>query len=269
MPLKRDGTIPKLDDRTLLSKCHDVLAQLLYPKIIDELDLFNKYDVCRESTNHDVICWYSCRFAVKHLIESGQLMIAKALLSETRFIQLRIQYMGCLAGTYAHCRDCARLDFCLSQSQTNDVPDEDSKLESKVNDTQKHDIAGWTKDHFEILCSISFVLRRKEEELSSSTRLNLSEGNEVKKEIGQAMQMIGEFIGDIGPYRVQEMEHYEEAFRLLSESHRDDQNHTSIADILVSFLFAFQFSFAIFLAALTIVSHHHHQVCHGLSSPEV
>ena len=247
IPLKRDDTIPKLDNRTLLSKCHDVLAKLLYPKIIDELDLFNKNDVCRESTSHDIICWYSCRFAAKHLIESGQLMIAKSLLSDTRFIQLRIQYVGCLAGSYSHCRDCARLGFCLSQSQTNDIPDEDSKLDSKVNDIQKHDIAGWASDHVKILRSISFVLRRKERELSSSTRLNRSEGIELKKEIGQAMKMIGEFIGDIGPYRVQEMEHYEEAFRLLSESHGDDQNHKSIADILVSLCSHFNFSSQHFL----------------------
>jgi hypothetical protein len=46
--------------------------------------------------------------------------------------------------------------------------------------------------------------------------------------------MIGECLGDIGEYRVQEMEHYEEALALMTEAYGADQNHESIADILVS-----------------------------------
>lgn len=240
-----DYTIPKLDDSVMLRKCHGVLSRLLYPRILNELGLLHKNDRAHLSTNPDLLCWYSCHYLVKHMIESDQVLIAKRLLLDTRFIQLRMQYMDCLAGTYAHCRDCARLSFGLSHAKKYELTEEDSPrvsfgafadgiedLDSKFTDIQKNDVAGWNEDHLKILCSISSVLRGKVGEISS----HRSEGNELKKDVGRAMQMIGEFIGDIGPYHVQEMEHYEEAFRLLTEAHGDDQNHKSVSDILVSLM---------------------------------
>ena len=276
IPRHSDEIVPKLDDRALLSKCHSILSRLVYPTLLDELDFVNKSDISRLST-HGVLCWYSCNFVIDHLIESGQLTTAMSLLSDTRFIRLRVNYLGCFSGASIHCRDCARLAHCLSRSQKENHFAEDSWSvplrssnaggfedgELTLTDNQKADIAGWRENHFKILRSVSTVLRGRVETLSQ-------EGNEVRMDIGQSMKIIGECIGEIGPYYVQEMEHYEEAFRLLSEAHGEDQNHEAIADILVSCMAQPRF-YVQMISSFSLTNRYrpHHQVCYGLLSPEI
>lgn len=276
IPRNRDEIVPKWDDRSMLSKCHSILSRLVYPTLLDELDFVNQSDISRVST-YGVLCWYSCHFLVDHLIESGQLTTARSLLSDTRFIRLRVNYLGCFSGASIHCRDCSRLAHCLSRSQKNNHFAEDSWREpspssnaegfedgkSILTDNHKAGIAGWSEYHFKILCSVSAVLRGRVETLSQ-------EENEARMDIGQSMKIIGECIGEIGPYYVQEMEHYEEAFRLLTEAYGQDQNHEAIADILVSCMAQPRFSVQLISSfSLTNRYRPHHQVCYGLSSPEI
>jgi hypothetical protein len=188
-----------------------------------------------------------------------------------------VNYLGCFSGASIHCRDCSRLAHCLSRSQKNNHFAEDSWREpspssnaegfedgkSILTDNHKAGIAGWSEYHFKILCSVSAVLRGRVETLSQ-------EENEARMDIGQSMKIIGECIGEIGPYYVQEMEHYEEAFRLLTEAYGQDQNHEAIADILVSSMAQPRFSVQLISSfSLTNRYRPHHQVCYGLSSPEI
>eukprot|EP00571_Detonula_confervacea_P015485 CAMPEP_0172308866 /NCGR_PEP_ID=MMETSP1058-20130122/9334_1 /TAXON_ID=83371 /ORGANISM="Detonula confervacea, Strain CCMP 353" /LENGTH=1252 /DNA_ID=CAMNT_0013021381 /DNA_START=64 /DNA_END=3819 /DNA_ORIENTATION=+ len=260
---KRDDGPITLDD-ALLHECHGILTQAVYPRILDAL-LANKNsnDYSNDNASSRKFAWYSCQHAVQHLLASGHLEDAKSLLFDSRFIRLRLQILGLLGGTSAHCRDCARMDVCILQSmdewrRTQLQAADDIKREqlspSSLDDYGNHDpavalaattrapdVAGWKEDHFKILCSISTVLREKAGEVAASfadnARCHHDGNNESKrrnlqKDIADALLMIGGCIGNIGVYRIQEMEHYEEALQLKSEAFGDDQNHVSIAEIL-------------------------------------
>ena len=223
MPRKLEDIIPilLLNDVELLRECHAVLSELVCPKLHNALDLAIDTDNDL-SMNSRWTCWYySCRHAVKHLIASARLEEAKLILSDTRYIRLRMRNMGLLVGTAAHCRDCLAMALILSQS-----PDRRNK--------QSDSIAGWSEEHYKILCSVSSILRKKAGDLTHDQ--NDSRRRTLQMDVGNAMQMIGKCIADIGIYRVQEIEHYEEALALKTESYGGDQNHESLADILVSIL---------------------------------
>ena len=155
--------------------------------------------------------------------------------------------MGLLEATAAYCRDCSRMDVCVAESldewRRKQLQDADMKRElstSPMDDYGYHgsatnhppDVESWNEDHFKILCSVSKVLREKAEEVRAADNCDETKRRNLQKDIGNAMQMIGECIGDIGVHRAQEMEHYEEALRLKSEAYGDDQNHPEVADIL-------------------------------------
>ena len=256
MPRRREDVIPALllDDGALLRECHGILSQLVCSRLHEVLEPANDTDTLLTC---DWVSWYSCQHALKHLMASGRLEDAKFALSDTRFIRLRLQILGLCGGTAAHCRDCSRLDLLLSQSldewRTKQLRSADVKREpsaSSINDhgnqesafastTRAPDNEGWNEHRFKILSSISTVLRQKAGELSAVDYSQCHVRNEssrrnLQKDIGNALQMIGECLGDIGEYRVQEMEHYEEALALMTEAYGADQNHESIADILVS-----------------------------------
>ena len=244
--IQKRGNITTLDDR-LLHDCHDCLAPLVYPRIIAGAANDTTYDPLSKN-----LVWYSCRHAVRHLIESGSLEKAKLLLFDDTYIRQRLQTMGLLEATAAYCRDCSRMDVCIAESldewRRKQLQDADMKRElstSPMDDYGYHgsaanhppDVESWNEDHFKILCSVSKKLREKAEEVRAADNYDESKRRNIQKDIGNAMQMIGECIGDIGVHRAQEMEHYEEALRLKSEAYGDDQNHPEVADILVSFLF--------------------------------
>jgi hypothetical protein len=220
MPSKLEDIIPilLLNDVKVLRECHDVLSELVCPKLHNVVDLANNTDN-DVSTNSRWTCWYSCRYAVKHLLASARLEEAKLILSDMRYIMLRLRNMGLLVGTAAHCRYCSAIALILSQS-----PDRRNK--------RSYSIAGWSEEHFQILCSVSSILRKKAVDLSHDQ--NDSRRRTLQMDIGNAMLMIGKCIADIGIYRVQEVEHYEEALALKTESYGGDKNHESVADILVS-----------------------------------
>jgi len=244
--IQKRGNDITLDDR-LLHDCHECLAPLVYPRIIAGAANDNTYDPLSKN-----LVWYSCRHAVRHLIESGSLEKAKLLLFDDTFIRQRLQTMGLLEATTAYCRDCSRMNVCIAESldewRRKQLQDADMKRElstSPMDDYGYHgstanhppDVESWNEDHFKILCSVSKVLREKAEEVRAADNYDESMRRNIQKDIGNAMQMIGECIGDIGVHRAQEMEHYEEALRLKGEAYGDDQNHPEVADILVSFLF--------------------------------
>ena len=256
MPRRREDVIPALllDDGALLRECHGILSQLVCSRLHEVLEPANDTDTLLTC---DWVSWYSCQHALKHLMASGRLEDATFALSDTRFIRLRLQILGLRGGTAAHCRDCSRLDLLLSQSldewRTKQLRSADVKRDpsaSSINDhgnqestlastTRAPDNEGWNEHRFKILSSISTVLREKAGELSAADYSQRHVRNEstrrnLQKDIGNALQMIGECIGDIGEYRVQELEHYEEALALMTEAYGADQNHESIADILVS-----------------------------------
>jgi len=239
--IQKRGNDITLDDR-LLHDCHECLAPLVYPRIIA--------GAANDTTNDPLsknLVWYSCRHAVRHLIESGSLEKAKLLLFDDTFIRQRLQTMGLLEATAAYCRDCSRMDVCIAESleewRRKQLQDADMKRElstSPMDDYGYHgstanhppDVESWNEDHFKILCSVSKVLREKAEEVRAADNYGDTKRRNIQKDIGNAMQMIGECIGDIGVHRAQEMEHYEEALRLKSEAYGDDQNHPEVADIL-------------------------------------
>jgi hypothetical protein len=236
MPKKMEDIIPILilNDVDLLRECHGVLSELVCPKLYTVLDhaINTDNDV---STNSRWTCWYSCRHAVKHLLASARLEEAKLILSDTRYIMLRLRNMGLLVGTAAHCRDCSTMALILSQ-----LPDRRNK--------RSDSIAGWSEEHYKILCSVSSILRKKAGDLSHNQ--NDSRRRTLQMDIGNAMLMIGKCIADIGIYRVQEVEHYEEALALKTESYGGDQNHESLADILVS-IYLYHITGAFSLCSLT------------------
>jgi len=239
--VQKRGNDITLDDR-LLHDCHACLAPLVYPRIIAGAANDNTYDPLSKN-----LVWYSCRHAVRHLIESGSLEKAKLLLFDDTFIRQRLQTMGLLEATTAYCRDCSRMDVCIAESldewRRKQLQEADMKRElstSPMDDYGYHgstanhppDVESWNEDHFKILCSVSKVLREKAEEVRAADNYGDTKRRNIQKDIGNAMQMIGECIGDIGVHRAQEMEHYEEALRLKSEAYGDDQNHPEVADIL-------------------------------------
>ena len=246
-----------LDERSLHG-CHASLAQLVYPKILS----------CHHTCGGSTVVWYSTRHAVGHQVSSGSLETAKSLLLDNNFIRLRLDSMGLLGGTTAHCRDCSQMDIRIAESvdewrrkqlQAADVK-RDQTTTSPLDDYGNHgtrapNVESWKEDHFKILCAVSDVLRTEASKVSSSS--DAYERRTIYKDIGNAMQMIGECIGNIGVYRAQEMEHYEEALRLKSEAYGDDQNHPDIADILVSFLYSL---FSSDLNAATPHTHIHHSL---------
>jgi hypothetical protein len=236
MPSKLEDIIPilLLNDVKVLSECHDVLSELVCPKLYNILDLANNTDN-DVSTNSRWTCWYSCRYAVKHLLASSRLEEAKRILSDTRYIMLRLRNMGLLVGTAAHCHDCSAMALIVSQS-----PDRRNK--------RSDSIAGWSEEHYQILCSVSSILRKKAGDLSHDQ--NDSRRRTLQMDIGNVMLMIGKCIADIGIYRVQEVEHYEEALALKTESYGGDQNHESLADILVS-IYLYHITSAFSLCSLT------------------
>ena len=277
---KQEGGNNALDN-WLLHDCHGILAQLVYPRILDGIANNSIHD-----TQASNLVWYSCRHAVRHLTASGRLNESKSLLFDTNFIRLRLQILGVLGGTVAHCRDCSRLDVSIAEAvdewRRNQLQAVDMKRELSslpLDDYGNHDpaaarapdVAGWKEDHFKILCSVSEALREKAGEVASNNDHHFDENEKrnLQKDIGNSMQMIGECIGDIGVYRPQEMEHYEESLRLKSEAY-GDVDHPDIADILVSRLAAedsIVVSFDNLIAIITL--HPHHTVHQGLSSSKV
>ena len=239
--IQKRGNDITLDGR-LLHDCHECLAPLVYPRIIAGAANDNTYDPLSKN-----LVWYSCRHAVRHLIESGSLEKAKLLLFDDTFTRQRLQTMGLLEATTAYCRDCSRMNVCIAESldewRRKQLQEADMKREistSPMDDYGYHgsaanhppDVESWNEDHFKILCSVSKVLREKAEEVRAVDNYDESKRRNIQKDIGNSMQMIGECIGDIGVHRAQEMEHYEEALRLKSEAYGDDQNHPEVADIL-------------------------------------
>jgi hypothetical protein len=210
-------------------------------------------DPSGEGEIDQVSVWYFTQHAVRHLITSGQVDNAKILLLDSKFVRLRIQIMGLLSGASAHCRECVKLNDCLLQlldewrrrqlqvvdgrrqhqlSASFSSVDGGVDLDSLTASGTAPDIARWKEDHFKILCSISAVLREKGEKTIASSAKDIIKLRQLQHDIGDAHQLIGKCMGEIGVYRAEEMGHYEEALRLKSEAFEDDQNHESIADIL-------------------------------------
>ena len=240
------------NDTALIRECHGILARAVYPRINEfgnGSDDVDDRTVLRNNKGCSFLVWHSCQYAARHLLASGRFEDARSLLSNSKFIRLRLDSTGLLEGSRAHCRDLARLAECISESveewQRKQLQVTNSKQSSPngalAANKYSQDLAKWKEEHFNILCSISMVLREKAGEVAATSCGRGKHDGEInqrqlQRDIGDALQTIGESIGDIKMYRAQEMEHYEEALKLKSEAFGDDQNHESIADILVSFL---------------------------------
>lgn len=243
---KRENSAAALD-KTSLRQCHSIIAKLAHPFVLSELA--SDSDIATDSADCAVLALYACQHAPRHLMELGRLDDVMSMLRDMIFIRRRLRGLGLLEGTSAHCRDCNRMNACMSETvgkwRRKQLWAADVKREQSTNSfydypkqasTIAPDMSKWKEDHFKILCSVSLVLRQKVGELTSPDAEHYiradSKRRQLQNEVGDAMHMIGQGIGDIGVYRVEELEHYEEALQLKSEALGGDQNHESVADLL-------------------------------------
>lgn len=221
----------------IIRECHGILAQIVYPKVLDQVET----DDNAPNNNCDqTLLWYALHHAPRHLIAVPRTSDAKELLMTSNFIRARVHCMGYLEGTRQHCKDCTDLANSLSRSKNDwkrtQLHAADTKQEQCVmspEDYDDHDdydpsqqaseLTEWKESRVKALCAMSNILREKVGQNSESNQ-------DHKLEIGKSLQVVGESIGDIGVYRVEELEHYDEALQLKSEALGD--KHEEVAETL-------------------------------------
>lgn len=217
----------------IIRDCHDILAQVVYPTVLDQLD-----DDPTSNNNCDkTLMWYAVHHAPRHLMAVPRMSDAKGMLLDGNFVRARLHCMGYVEGTKQHCQDCADLANCLSrldndwkrtQLRSADTrQDECVMAPEDYNDydcsVQAPELPEWTESRVKALCAVSNILREKVGKVSEHNK-------DAKVEIGNSLQGVGEAIGDIGIYCVEELEHYDEALQLKSEALGD--KHEEVAETL-------------------------------------
>ena len=218
----------------IVRECHDILAQVVYPTVLDQLD---NDDTASNITCDQTLLWYALHHAPRHLMTVPRISDAKVMLLNSNFIRARVHSMGYLEGTKQHCKDCADLANCLSRSendwkrkQLHSVDTKQEEYAMSPDDYDYHDcsqqapkLPEWTESRVRALCAVSNILREKAGQISESNK-------DAKVELGNSLQAVGEAIGDIGIYFVEELEHHDEALQLKSEALGD--KHEEVAETL-------------------------------------
>ena len=218
----------------IVRECHGILTQVVYPLVLDQLD---DDDTAAKINCDQTLLWYALHHAPRHLMTVPRISDAKVMLLNSNFIRARVHSMGYLEGTKQHCKDCADLAHCLSRSENDwkrtQLHSADTKQEEYAmspDDYDYHDcsqqapkLPEWTESRVRALCAVSNILREKAGQISESNK-------DAKVEVGNSLQAVGEAIGDIGIYCVEELEQYDEALQLKSDALGD--KHEEVAETL-------------------------------------
>ncbi|KAL3800826.1 hypothetical protein HJC23_001663 [Cyclotella cryptica] len=215
-------------DEGLVNECHNMLANLVSPRINKLLENDKR------SRNECALLWYSCRSAVHHLLLSQQLDEAEQLLLDRKFTRARLDSMGILRAVNTHCWEYAR----IIQYRTVASKIEQSNKQQAVNDNSGNvtaaELLHLSLERSRQNCLNSFyglseMLREQVKKISSDNKnYRLKE----LEELGISFQTVGESIGSMGGTGEEEMKQYEEALTLKTEAYGGNQNHESIADTL-------------------------------------
>jgi len=219
----------------IIRECHGILAQVVYPNVLDQLD---NGDTAPNNHSDQTLLWYALHHAPRHLVAVSRISDAKELLLNSNFIRARVLCMGYLEGTRQHCKDCADLANRLSRSENDwkrtqlhaaDTKQKECVMSPEDYDYHDHsqqapELIEWKESRVKALCAVSNILREKVGQISNSNQVD------DKVEIGNSLQVVGESIGDVGVYHVEELEHYDEALQLKSEALGD--KHEEVAETL-------------------------------------
>jgi hypothetical protein len=202
-------------DKQLVTGCHDIIVKSLLPHI-------NKLLENEEFSNDEsALFWYSCRYAIHHLLSCNRMHEAERLLLDKKFAKARLKCMGISRAVHTHCWECtAMTELKTMQSSQPYATVESSK--------PSHEI--WRQNCMESICNMSTLLRDNNN--SNSLDINV---RGLKRELGSCFQLLGESIGSTGEFITEEIKQYERALMFRTEAFGDHQNHESIADTLCEY----------------------------------